>query len=175
MRAFAIISLASLALACEHRAPAPGPDTSLAPVPFLTAPTPVAAPPPPAKEKIAVPKGCDINLAGHYRLARKPGTHYQLEDDGVHLIVRPVVAPDGGSPEAMAMALDRTGQGFWGLVVGSARTAGGVECPVSFKASIVACDAQGVTVRSDDAASLDEQCHQRRRQDSATEKLLLRE
>jgi hypothetical protein len=176
MRLLFVLLLAPLALACEHRPPAPGPaDTSLAPVPFLTEPTPPPPPAPVVKEKILVPRGCDINLAGLYHLAQRPSPRYRLEDDGVRLIARPLDAPDGGNPEAMTMALDRTGKGFVGLVVGSARTAGGTDCPVSFKASIVACDAQGVTVRSDDAASLDEACHQRRQPGSATEKLLLRD
>ena len=169
-----------LAFACEHRPVAKDPDSSAMPPspPPLPPVAPDAAAPPP-KERAVVPKGCDVNLAGLYHLARRPGWHYLVEDDGERLVARPVEASDGGAvsvDEAMSMALERTARGFVGTLSGTARAASGEVCPVSFQAQIVACDGAGVTVRSDDALSLDAQCRTRRAEyRAATDKVLVRE
>jgi hypothetical protein len=160
---------------CEHRPVTPGPDSSAQTVPPLPPPPPPAPDAAAPREKAVVPKGCDINLAGRYHLARRPLWRYLVEDDGDQLVARPLDSGDGGGSEAMAMVLDRTGHGFVGTLSGSARAASGELCPVAFKAQIVACDGDGVTVRSDDAISLDGQCRMRRVEGQVTDKVLVRE
>lgn len=160
-----ILALALLALACDRPVP-PRPD----PAPVAAAMSADAAP-----EPAVVPRGCEINLSGRYRLQRKPSLRYLVTDDGEHLLARPLDALDGGDPAAMAMVLDRTPRGFVGKIVGYARTAAGALCPVTFAAELIACGPEGLTVRSEDSVSVDEQCRVRRLEGSATEKVLVRE
>ncbi|MBI5548462.1 MAG: hypothetical protein HY901_31655 [Deltaproteobacteria bacterium] len=122
-----------------------------------------------------MPRGCDLNLAGRYRLSIKPFWRYQLEDDGTHVTLRPADPPDGGDPDAMAMALSRTSRGLLGMVTGHARSVSGARCPVSFPAQLIACSPEGLTVRSEDELSLDDQCQMRRTSAAPTDKVLLRE
>lgn len=166
--AAALLPCLLLACAGERRPPAPRPD----PLP-ASAPEPDAAAP--APEKAVVPRGCDINLAGHYRLQKRPALRYLVEDDGTHLVARPAAPDDAGTDDSMGLVADRTARGFVGLVVGYARTPSGARCPVTFKAEIVACDPGGLTVRSEDAVSLDDECRIRRPAGAATEKVLVRE
>ena len=164
-----LLALCALLPACDRHAPAPRPDpapTSQKADAATDASTPV--------EQAVVPKGCEINLSGRYRLSKKPGGRFEVEDDGTHLTARPIGGFDGGSDPG-ALTADRTPNGFVGLVLGTARTATGKDCAVAFKAEIVACSAQGVTLRSDDAVAVDEKCRMRRDEGSATDKVLLRE
>jgi hypothetical protein len=156
--------------ACDRNAPAARPDPPPASRPADAA-TDAAAP---APEAPVVPKGCEINLAGRYRLAKKPHGRFEVEDDGTHLTARPIGAGDAG-PDLGAVVLDRTAKGFVGLVVGTARTATGVDCPVAFRAELVACTSEELTLRSDDSVTVDERCRMRRDAASATEKVLVRE
>ncbi len=167
--------------------PAPGGPAALdaqSPGAAPIAPPPVALAPPPEPERPAVPKGCDINLGGRYKLWKKPFWTYLLEDDGVHVIAKRVDLPDAGAPsppgasEASGLVLDRTARGFLGHELGFARSPSGTRCPVTFRAEIVSCDAQGVTLRSEDTVALDDQCRIQRPAagaGSTTEKVLVRQ
>lgn len=167
---------ASLALACagcERRTPqthsSPSAVSALAANPDAGAGKAADAGTP-----IVVPRGCDINLTGRYRLAGRAEARYEIEDDGHHLTARALGAgaSEGGG---MTLALDRTARGFVGHVLGTARTEGGRECPVAFSASLVACHAEGIVLQSADELKVDEQCRLRERPQSVSEKVLERE
>ncbi|HEY3448065.1 MAG TPA: hypothetical protein VGK67_17035 [Myxococcales bacterium] len=181
--ALALAALAGLAACANDRRaraePAPATPAAL----DAQAPDAAAAPAPP--EKAVVPKGCDINLGGRYKLSKKPFWTYQVEDDGVHLVAKRADLPDAGEPaepdraprpSEPGLVLERTARGFVGNELGFARSPSGTQCPVTFRAEIVACDAQGFTVRSEDSVALDDQCHiQRSGPASASEKVLVRQ
>jgi len=144
----------------------------------LDAQAPPAPPPPP--EKAVVPKGCDINLAGRYKLGAKPYWTYLVEDDGVHLVAKRTDLPDAGAVaepgRQPGLVLDRTARGFVGFELGFAASPSGNRCPVTFRAELTACAPQGLTVRSEDAVSLDDQCRlQRPASAAASEKVLVRQ
>ena len=124
-----------------------------------------------------VPKGCDINLAGRYKLATKPYWTYLVEDDGDHLMAVRTDLPDGGTAEQPpGMVADRTPRGFLGHELGFARSASGARCPVTFLIEITACTPQGLTVRVEAPIALDDQCRIQRSPDGATsEKILVRQ
>jgi len=166
MRLTLTLSLFLLALGCERRNPAARPD----PLPASEAGLDAAAPPPPPP---VVPRGCDINLGGSYRLEARPSVKYRLEDDGTHVTLRLASTADAGG-EATAFTATRTHQGFLGLVTAQATSPGGRLCAVSFRAEIVSCRAEGLTIRSDDTATLDDTC-QARGVGAATDKVLLRD
>jgi len=161
-----LLAAALILCACETRASSTRPD----PRPASPAPASSAA-----AARPAVPKGCEINLAGRYHLEKKPAWRYVVADDGIHLLAQLQTSADTGTKDAMTLALDRTAEGFVGMVVGNASTAGGVACPVAFKAAIIGCDPESVTLRSDDAVTLDEQCRMHAVEGSTTDKVLVRE
>jgi len=167
MRARLAASLALLALlGCEHGSPGPRVEPPR--------PPPAADAAPPAPPRAQVPRGCEVNLGGVYRLAKRPHWRYQVDDDGEHLTARPLGLADGGAAP-MTMVLDRTARGFVGMIAGTASTASGTACPVAFAAEIVACDAAGLTVRSADELQLDEQCRLRPSASAPVERVLWRE
>lgn len=159
----------SCALALVACTPAPRPDarpTAADATPDAT--TPPAPPPPPAPA--VVPRGCELNLRGRYRLAGRVPLTYLVEDDGTHLLLR----LEGVDAGAEALALTRTAKGFVGVVTGQAKAPGGTLCAVSFRAELVACRADALVLRSEDAVKVDDAC-QLREPAPATEKTLLRE
>lgn len=169
-------ALAFACQGCERRAPQTPASPSA--VSALAAPAPApdagASAAPDAGEPIAVPRGCDVNLAGRYRLAGRASARYELSDDGLHLTARALGA-DASEAGGMSLSLNRTAKGFVGRVSGTARTAGGRECAVAFPAALVACRAQEIVIQSADELEVDEQCRQRESPRSVTEKVLERE
>lgn len=173
MRPFFCLVACAIALACDPRASLPRPSSLSAPPSHGAEANaaPRAVPP----ERPVVPHGCEINLGGKYRLAGKPVRRYLAEDDGAHLVVRPLSVPDAGPDETMIARLDRTPKGLVGTISGSARTVGGAVCPVAFKAEIVACGPDALTLRSEDATDIDDRCRARPVEGSVSEKMLIRE
>lgn len=168
--------VASLALACsgcERRKPQT-PSSPSAVSALAADPDAGAGEAADAGAPISVPRGCDINLTGRYRLAGRAEARYEVIDDGHHLSARALGA-DASEGSGMTLALDRTARGFIGHVLGTARTEGGRECPVAFSASLVACHAEDIVLQSADELNVDEQCRLRERPQAVSEKVLERE
>ena len=139
-------ALLLLAAACQKQTPLPTP---------VATPAVVEAPkPPPA----VVPKGCELNLGGSYHHSRDAKFKYQATDDGAHLafVITPGVLAPGEKP--MAMELDRTARGFVGVIKGETPTRDGKICPVEFRAEIVSCARDGVTLKTEEAYGVGEDC-----------------
>jgi len=124
---------------------------------------------------ISVPRGCEVNLSGSYRLSSgRSAARYSVTDDGTRLTAR-ALAEDAAQAPGMALVLDRTPKGFVGQVVGTARTEGGRDCPVAFSAALTACSAEAIVVRSVDELKVDERCRLRESAQAVSEKVLERE
>lgn len=121
------------------------------------------APPPPPPPSIQVPPGCERPQAGEYQHADNPAFRYQGEDDGGTLTLSVTraqedtpVASDAGT--TVSIVLERTAEGFIGDTRATAFSAAGSACAVSFPTRAVACDEQGLTLRSVGSLALDADC-----------------
>lgn len=138
---------------CERRTPTPRPEEVVTPDAGPTK-APVAAGPDAA---VSVPKGCEINLGGAYHNPKDASFKYAVRDDGAHVTID-VKAPLAKGEQPMVFELDRTHAGLSGAIKGEVQTGFGKRCPVSFKAEIVACSAQGITVRAEEAYGIGDDC-----------------
>lgn len=177
MRSFFLVALALAFLACERRTPQmPSATPSGAPAPApssIVGASALEGDGGPPSAPIAVPRGCEVNLSGRYHLLGRSAARYAVTDDGVHLMLH-ALGEDAGAKE-MALVMDRTPQGFVGLVVGNAKTDGGPDCPVAFSAALTSCSAEGIVVRSVDELEVDERCRLRESAEAISEKVLVRE
>jgi hypothetical protein len=122
-----------------------------------------ASPPPaPATSALAVPAGCEQDLAGTWRLSTDPSWTYRASDDGgtVVLAVERHWA-DGGTPAGTSSAqvvLRRAAAGFVGETRAPRTGPGGPSCEASLPVEVAGCPDGGLLLRTVDRLRVDQRC-----------------
>lgn len=145
-RLLPILALLLACSGCDRRLPQPSLETHAA--------GPADNGPPELEpEPARIPAGCEVNLSGTWRLARKAPGRYRVEDDGV--VAR--IAAEPGTEEGPVLVLERTARGFSGEVHAVAATETR-NCPMTFAAQVVSCRGGELVLRMDDSRPLHDDC-----------------
>jgi hypothetical protein len=124
--------------------------------------SPPAAPPTSGRPAVAIPAGCEQDLAGPWRLSADPSWTYHASDDGgtVVLAVGRHWA-DGGTPAGTSSAqvvLRRTTGGFVGETRAPRTGPGGPSCEASLPVEVAGCPDGGLLLRTVDRLRVDQRC-----------------
>ncbi len=115
---------------------------------------PVAAP------AFKVPPACEVPLGGPYRHAKDPEFRYRGVDDGRKLELS-LLTPRNhhqGLTDTPRIEVVRSADGFRGETRASGLNGEQRPCPLVFPTEVIACDAEGLTLRTVRTSSIDERC-----------------